>query len=61
MTAKCEKNGCGKEAVKTLRFVDQVHTSVDTDDPVVLCEGHANEVDRFPKTDVAAVKEWLNG
>ncbi len=59
MAAKCEKRGCEKEALNTLRFHDLIHIDVNTDFPVVLCEGHAKEVDKFAKTDVAAVKKWL--
>ena len=59
MATKCEKRGCEKEALNTLRFHDLIHIDVDTDFPVVLCKEHTKEVDKFAKTDVAAVKKWL--
>jgi hypothetical protein len=60
MATKCEKRGCEKEALNTLRFTDLVYRNVDTDYPVVLCEEHTKQVRRFEKTDVGAVKKWLN-
>jgi len=60
MATKCEKRGCEKEALNTLRFTDYVYRNVDTDYPVVLCEEHTKEVQKFEETDVAGVKKWLN-
>jgi len=60
MAARCEKRGCEKQAVNTLRFTDTVRTDLDSDYPVVLCEDHAREVQRFAETDVAEVQKWLN-
>lgn len=60
MTVKCEKQGCIKEAVNTLRFTDVYRTDVDTDHPVRLCEEHSEQVKRFSPTDVAGVKKWLD-
>ena len=59
MTTKCEKKGCEKEALNTLRFTDLVHKYLDTEYPVALCEEHTKEVQRFAETDVAGVKKWL--
>lgn len=59
MATKCGKRGCGKEALNTLRFTDLVRTDLDTDHPVVLCEGHTREAQKFEETDVAGVKKWL--
>jgi hypothetical protein len=60
MAAKCGKEGCEKDAENTLRFTDKFHRNVDTDYPVDLCEEHTKEVQRrFPETDVAGVKNWL--
>jgi len=59
MATKCEKRGCEKEALNTLRFHDLIHIDVDTDNPVVLCGEHTMEVDKFAKADIAAVKRWL--
>ena len=33
---------------------------MDTDYPVVLCEEHTKEAQKFKETDVAGVKKWLN-
>jgi len=60
MAKKCEKRGCDKEALNTVRFTDLVHRNVDTDYPVVLCEEHMKEVREFKETDVAGVKKWLD-
>ena len=60
MPAKCEKRGCEKAVANTLRFTDLIHTNVDTEYPIQLCEEHTKEVQRFPKTDVKAVKKWLD-
>jgi hypothetical protein len=59
MASKCGKKGCEKEAVNPIRFTDLMHTNVDTDYPVGLCEEHLKEVQRFRETDVAGVKKWL--
>lgn len=59
MAKKCEKRGCEKEALNTLRFTDPVHENLDTEYPVVLCEEHTMEVRKFAKSDVASVKKWL--
>lgn len=56
--SKVRKKGCTREAVKTLRFTD-LAGRVDTDYPVGLCEGHAQEVRKFTETDIADVGEWL--
>jgi hypothetical protein len=60
MPANCQKSGCAKAATNTLRFINAIYRNVDTDQPVQLCEKHAEEVEnRFSKTDVRAVKQWL--
>jgi hypothetical protein len=60
MATKCEKRGCEKEALNTLRFTDMVHRNVDTDYPVVVCEEHTKEAQKFKETDVDGLKSWLN-
>jgi hypothetical protein len=61
MATRCEKRGCEKEVTNELRFADPVHRNVDTEYPVVLCEEHTIEVQKFGETDVAGVKKWLDG
>jgi hypothetical protein len=57
---KCEKKGCEREAVNTLRFPVFVNEDLDAERPVGLCEEHTKEVQIFPKTtEGVAVKEWL--
>jgi len=60
MATKCEKRGCKKEAINTLRFTNYVHRNVDTEYPVVLCEEHTKMVREFEETDVSGVRTWLN-
>ena len=60
MAKKCEKRGCDKEALNTVRFTDLVHRNVDTDYPVVLCEEHTTEANEFDDTEIDGVKKWLN-
>ena len=58
---KCEKKGCEREAVNTLRFPDFVREHLDAERPVGLCEEHTKEVQTFPATkEGVAVKEWLD-
>jgi hypothetical protein len=59
MAAKCEKLGCEREARNTVRYTDLVHTDLDADYPVVLCEEHTNEARTFEKTDDLGLKKWL--
>jgi hypothetical protein len=59
MSAKCEKFGCEKEAVETLRITDPFYTDVDSGEPFDLCEEHLKEVQQFPETDVVGVQKWL--
>lgn len=59
MTAKCEKRGCEKEAVDTLRFTSTVHKDLDMESPVVLCGEHSKEAQRFPETDATGLRKWL--
>ena len=60
MATKCEKRGCEKEALNTLRFTHYVHRDLDTEYPVGLCEEHSTEAHKFDETDVAGVKKWLD-
>ena len=61
MATKCEKRGCENEGANKVRFTDPFHRNVDTEYPVVLCPEHTKEVQKFEQTDVAGVKQWLNG
>jgi hypothetical protein len=61
MATICGKNGCKSRATRTVRFTDLVHTDLDTDFPIVLCDERANEMlGKYEKSNVAGVKEWLN-
>ena len=60
MATKCGKNGCEKEATRKVRFIDVVYTHLDTEYPIVLCEGHAEKMlQEFERTDVTGVRKWL--
>lgn len=57
---RCGKKGCEKQAVDTLRFTDLIHTDLDTEHSVALCEAHSKEARRSPTVDAARVKKWLS-
>ena len=55
----CEKTGCESEATQHIKFTDAIHTDEITDDPIHLCEEHANEARTLDGTDEAGLRKWL--